>query len=315
MTQPLGQVMVDLIGTTLTDDEAQMLQHPWVGGVILFTRNYENNEQLTKLVQDIRRARDPIIIAVDQEGGRVQRFKNEFSLLSPLADIGQHFESDPNKAKQLAIEHATTMANELKAHDIDLSFTPVLDVDYGISNVIGTRSFHQTPQVICDLAGDYILAMHNAHMPATGKHFPGHGGVSVDSHEALPVDVRDFESLFNTDMQPFRELANQLDAIMPAHIVFPAVDDKPVGFSHKWLSDILRGQFGFDGVIFSDCLTMKATESFGSYAERAKLAFDAGCDMVLVCNNPEGAREVLNAFDNVDPNPTSQKRLQKLKQY
>lgn len=307
--QKIGQVMVDLVGTDLSAEEAEMLRHPMVGGVILFTRNYQNINQLKDLIKAIREVRDPLIIAVDQEGGRVQRFKNEFSILSPLAQIGENYEQDAPGAKKSAVDHAKTMVNELKAVGIDLSFTPVLDVDYGLSEVIGSRSFHQKPDVIVDLAGDYIVAMHEAGMPATGKHFPGHGGVVIDSHEALPIDERDFESIYATDMTPFRELSQQLDAIMPAHIVFPAIDEKPVGFSRKWLTEILRGQLHFDGVIFSDCLTMKATEPFGSYSERATLAFDAGCDMVLVCNNPEGAREVLNAFTADDINPDSQRRL------
>lgn len=307
-----GQLMLDLAGPSITATEREILQHPFVGGVILFTRNYENKQQLAQLIKDIRAVRNPILITVDQEGGRVQRFKNEFVELAPLRALGDQYDQNRTSAAKSAQAHAEQMAGELKALDVDLSFTPVLDIDYGLSEVIGSRSFHKTPDAIIDLADQYIIAMHKAAMPATGKHFPGHGGVTVDSHLDLPVDERDLNTLFDTDIKPFQQLVNKLDAIMAAHIVFPAVDDMPVGFSHKWLTDILRHQIGFEGVIFSDCLSMKATEQYGDYPQRAKLALDAGCDMVLVCNNPEGAIRVLDNNTDTKLNLASVQRLEKL---
>lgn len=312
MQKPLGQLMLDLEGLTVNDVERELLQNPNVGGVILFARNYKNPSQLAELVRQIRQARDPILIAVDQEGGRVQRFREQFADLSPLGDLGKKFDEDPQAAKELAAQHAILMASELKAFDIDLSFTPVLDRDCGLSTIIGNRAFHQDPIAITELARVYIEAMHQESMPATGKHFPGHGGVAEDSHEELPTDHREYSVIAVQDLLPFKALATQLDAIMPAHIIFSAVDDKPVGFSAKWLREILRTELGFDGVIFSDDLTMKATESYGDYPERARLALEAGCDMVLVCNNPVGAKAVLDNWPVVADAKASSARLERL---
>lgn len=300
MVQSLGQLMIDLVGTRVSHAEAKMLSQPHVGGVILFTRNFQSPEQLKSLVQEIRAIRDPIIIAVDQEGGRVQRFKDGFTALAPLADLGKVYSVDSDRAIALAREHASTMAQELKEVDIDLSFTPLLDRDLSLNTVIGNRSFSDHHEVIIELASHYIEAMHQQGMPATGKHFPGHGSVDLDSHFALPVDPRPMNDIAAQDRVPFDVLAPQLDAMMPAHILFPEVDDLPVGFSSKWLKQILRAELGFDGVIFSDDLTMKATEEYGDYAQRAALALNAGCDMILVCNCPEGAEAVLDQWPHQD---------------
>lgn len=294
MSTPLGQLMIDLAGTHVSDIEADRLANPNVGGVILFTRNYQSPEQLHALIQAIRAIRDPLIIAVDQEGGRVQRFRDGFTALSPFADIGHAYQKNPEHGLQMARQHAATMVRELKAFDIDLSFTPILDRDLRLNEVIGNRSFADHHAMIIELARCYIDEMHQQGMPATGKHFPGHGSVDLDSHFALPVDPRPLSEIREGDMVPFQVLAPQLDAMMPAHILFPEVDDLPVGFSAKWLQQILRSELGFNGVIFSDDLTMKATEEYGDYPERAALALQAGCDMILVCNNPDGAQAVLD---------------------
>lgn len=307
-----GQLMIGVAGVELDDVEKELLQHPAVGGVILFTRNYQSPEQLQRLVSSIRQHAGPILIAVDQEGGRVQRFREGFSELAPLGEFGQRYKQDPAAALQLASAHAEQMASEIKHYDIDFSFTPVLDRDCGISTIIGDRSFDQDPEVIINLATAYIDAMHRKHMPATAKHFPGHGSVVADSHLALPIDERSFDEIEQNDMRPFAALANTYDAVMPAHIVFPAVDSMPVGFSIKWLQDILRVKLEFNGVIFSDDLCMKATDQYGDFYAKTQQALAAGCDMVLICNDQAGVEQVLDAWTIPDNMVESQSRLSKL---
>ncbi len=291
-----GHVMLDVAGIELSQEDREILQHPEVGGLIFFTRNYESPAQIKALVQSIRKIKKDIIIAVDQEGGRVQRFINGFSALSPLGIIGEQFELNPEQALIEAENHGYLMASEIKNVGIDISFAPVLDRNIGINEVIGNRSFHADPDVISTLARAYISGMNKAGMRAIGKHFPGHGCVSADSHHELPVDDRDYETINTTEMMPFRNLSQTLAGIMCAHIRYPAVDDKPAGFSSRWLREILREELKFKGVIFSDCLSMAGAKFAGSYADRANLATEAGCDMVLVCNNREGAIEVLENF-------------------
>ncbi len=307
----IGQVMLDVEGLALSEDDKIILQHPQVGGLILFSRNYSNKNQLRDLIASIKSINQNIIIAVDQEGGRVQRLIQEFTRLAPIGDLGKLYDENPEKALVLAKEHARTMATELIDIGIDLSFTPVLDRNIGMSSVIGNRSFHSETNAIVALASAYISAMHESGMPATGKHFPGHGAVVADSHFDLPVDTRDFATISATDLVPFKALSTQLDAVMVAHVVYQKVSDFPAGFDHFWLNDVLRDQCGFKGVVFSDALDMGALKQSGTMSQRAELALNAGCDMVLVCNDRPGTLEVLDHLgDKI--NPVSQQRLLKL---
>ncbi|MBX9586928.1 MAG: beta-N-acetylhexosaminidase [Gammaproteobacteria bacterium] len=307
----IGQVMLDVEGLSLSPEDEIILQHPQVGGFILFRRNYSNKKQVSELISHIKSINPNIIIAVDQEGGRVQRFIEGFTRLAPLGDLGNIYSENPEQAFALVKDHALTMANELIDVGVDLSFTPVLDRNIGVSSVIGDRSFHAETDVIVALAGAYISAMHEAGMPATGKHFPGHGAVVADSHIDLPVDTRDFATICATDLVPFKALASQLDAVMIAHVVYQQVSDLPAGFDHFWLNDVLRDQCGFEGVVFSDALDMGALKNSGSMSQRADLALQAGCDMVLVCNDRAGAIEVLEHLGDKF-NPIAQQRIQKL---
>ena len=292
--QPYGPVMIDVAGLSLTASEQEKLKHPNTGAIILFSRNFDNPEQVAELISAIRAARNgPLLIAVDQEGGRVQRFQNGFTRL-PCAAI---FEQQGEQAAELATSAGWLMASELLALDIDFSFAPVLDVDCGISSIIGNRSFSQDPGIAATLAGAFRNGMKQAGMAATGKHFPGHGAVAADSHLDLPIDKRDLSSIRNKDLVPFQQLINEgLEAIMPAHIVYPEVDAQPAGFSKIWIEQILRDELNFNGVVFSDDLSMAGAAFAGDYNDRARLALQAGCDMVLVCNNPEAADQVLDAL-------------------
>ena len=287
---PLGPVMLDLRGTALTTDEIEKIRHPATGGLIYFTRNYDSPEQLADLTRQIRSLRPEILIAVDHEGGRVQRFRPGFSRI-PRANC---YAENGAGAAELAELAGWLMAVELRAVDIDFSFAPVLDVDCGISQIIGDRSFSRDADAASAIAAAFRSGMGRAGMAATGKHFPGHGGVALDSHLTLPVDGRILSELEAKDFIPFQRLiAAGLEAIMPAHVVYPAVDDKPAGFSTRWIKDILRDQLKFDGIVFSDDLSMAGAEFAGSYRQRARMALEAGCDMVLVCNQPDAADEVL----------------------
>jgi len=287
-------VMVDLSGTEITAEEKELLAHPAVGGVIYFTRNYENPEQMAELVRQTRAAaRNPLILAVDHEGGRVQRFKKGFTAIPAMYQIGAQA-PDSETALHWAQELAWVMATEVQALDIDISFAPVLDVQ-GISEVIGDRAFGDDCDQIIPIARAFIRGMHQAGMKTTGKHFPGHGSVQADSHIAIPVDERSFETIQAVDLPAFAELAACLDAIMPAHVIYPKVCAHPAGFSRIWLQQVLRQQLGFKGIIFSDDLAMAGATVAGSMDERAYAALEAGCDMVLACNDRAGAIQVIEA--------------------
>lgn len=286
--------MLDLEGTAITDEERLLLIQPAVGGVIFFARNFVDRAQMTALAASVRAVRADLILAVDQEGGRVQRFREGFSRFPAMARLGAYLMGNPGDGENLLRDSGWLLAAELIATGIDFSFAPVLDVDDNHCAVIADRAFANDPDLVTWAARLFIEGMHEAGMAATGKHFPGHGGVTADSHLETPRDDRTLAQLRVRDLVPFVRLSAELDAVMPAHIQFPAVDSHCVGFSGYWLQDILRGQLGFDGVIFSDDLSMKGADVAGGYADKAKAALDAGCDMILVCNNTGGAREVID---------------------
>ncbi len=292
-----GALMLDLVGLELDNEEKEILQHPHVGGLIFFARNYSAPEQLQALVKSVRAVRPEIIIAVDQEGGRVQRFRDGFVKLPPMQAFGDIFSHNPIKARELAYQCGWLMAAEVLAVGVDMSFAPILDVDCGLSKVIGNRSFHSDPEVAVALLHEFIRGMHEAGMAATGKHFPGHGSVEADSHVAIPIDNRSFAEISALDLIPFKALSNQLQGIMPAHVIYPEVDSKPAGFSPIWLQDVLRQSLGFNGVIFSDDLSMEGAGVVGGYADRADAALEAGCDMVLACNHRAGAIQILEYLE------------------
>lgn len=307
----IGPLMMDVEGLTLNQDDRDFLQRPCVGGLILFKRNYENRRQLCELVQSIRSVRSDIIIAVDQEGGRVQRLQEDgFSRLPPMQRLRKQAQLFPENIEHSALQLGYLMASEVLACGIDISFAPVLDVDESFSSIIGDRSFSDDPDEVIRLAGAFMQGMSQAGMATTGKHFPGHGAVQEDSHLTLPVDNRSWEQIAERDLAPFKVLLGQLDAVMPAHIVFSQIDDKAVGFSPLWLKNKLRQDLGFDGVIFSDDLSMEGAVSAGSYADRTQVALEAGCDMVLVCNNRAGALEAAEFLESYSFCSESQRRLQ-----
>ncbi len=293
-----GPVMLDVAGKQLTAEDAKRLLHPLVGGVILFARNYESPGQLTELTTAIHALRSPpLLIAVDHEGGRVQRFRDGFTRIPPMRELGKVWDEHPKRAKHLAQQIGYVLAAELRACGVDFSFTPVLDVDYGASSVIGDRAFHAEPQAIAELAHSLLIGLKQGGMPTVGKHFPGHGFVCADSHLEIPVDERSYTDIDLCDLIPFRQLVNfGLTAVMPAHVIYPKVDAHPAGFSKVWLKDILRGELGFEGCIFSDDLSMEGATVAGGIVQRAEAALLAGCDMVLVCNKPESADELLGGL-------------------
>jgi len=291
----LGPIMCDIAGTKLTIDDKRRLQHPMTGGVILFTRNYSSLQQLTDLTTEIHSLRIPsLLVAVDHEGGRVQRFKNDFTRLPAMRELGKIWDENPIRAHRLAQLTGYVLAAELRSCGIDLSFTPVLDIDYQQSCVIGDRAFHRKPQVIGELAHSLMKGLKLGGMEAIGKHFPGHGYIQEDSHIEMPVDKRSYADIKMDDLIPFREMIKHgLAGIMPAHVIYPKIDSQPAGFSTVWLQKILRSEFEFDGCIFSDDLSMEGAVVAGNIVQRAEIAFNAGCDMVLVCNDPHAADKLL----------------------
>lgn len=308
-----GPVMLDIAGTVLSDDERRLLRHPLVGGVILFTRNFETPEQLASLTAAIRGARPtPLLIAVDHEGGRVQRFRPGFTAIPPMRALGLLHNADSALGLRAARAAGYVLAAELRAVGVGLSFTPVLDLDHGPSGVIGDRSFHREPEVVAALAGALMDGLAAAGMAGVGKHFPGHGFVSADSHVAIPVDNRSYNEIAADDMLPYKRLANKLGGVMPAHIIFDQVDaQQPAGFSRSWLQVVLRQRLGFDGAVFSDDLSMEGASVVGGIAQRASAALAAGCDMALVCNAPDAARELLASWQP-EVDAASQRRIARL---
>ncbi len=308
----LGPVMVDVASTELSAADRELLTHPAVGGVILFSRNYADPDQLAELVRQLRAVRTPpLIVAVDQEGGRVQRFRDGFTRLPPARQIGHRYDADANEGRRLARRCGWLMAAELRALDVDLSFAPVVDIDRGMSEVIGDRAFHSDPEVVGDLAQAYMSGMRLAGMAATAKHFPGHGAVAADSHERLPVDRRPIEDI-GDDILPYERLVRAgLAGVMMAHIVYEQVDLRPAGFSRRWIVDELRRRLNFRGVVFSDDLGMGGAAGMGTMADRAREAVASGCDMVLVCNDRPGAEAAVEALADVF-DPVSQSRLPRL---
>ncbi|MFQ5644160.1 MAG: beta-N-acetylhexosaminidase [Thiogranum sp.] len=294
----IGPVMADVQGLELLPEERDMLQHPAVGGVILFSRNYESPQQLQQLAKEIHGLRQPpLLLAVDQEGGRVQRFRDGFFRLPPVGQLGALYAKNSNKALLLCREAGWLMASEVLSVGVDLSFAPVLDLDLGVSAVIGDRAFHRQPEAVTELALAYQRGMHEAGMATVGKHFPGHGGVTADSHHTLPEDERSLADLELQDLIPFARLIhNGLNGVMVAHVLYPRVDAQPAGFSRRWLTEVLRSALGFQGTIFSDDLSMGGAQWAGDYPERAHSALQAGCDMVLVCNQPQHAVEVIESL-------------------
>ena len=293
----LGSVMMGIAGLSLLPHERDYLLHPRVAGVILFSRNYQSPEQLRGLCEQIHSLRHPrLLIAVDHEGGRVQRFRDGFSRIPPMRQLGQAYQQDQAYGLKLAKQIGWLMATELLACGVDFSFAPVVDLDYGESHVIGDRAFSADPLICGQLAMGLTQGMREAGMASVAKHFPGHGFVSADTHEAVAIDDRPWAQIEQRDMQPFLKLMAQgLEAVMPAHVRYPAVDDLPVGFSKIWLQKILRQTCHFEGAIISDDLGMQAAVVYGDTVERVKFAIEAGCDLVLVCNELAEVARVLDA--------------------
>lgn len=297
----LGPVILDVAGLQLDATDRGRLLNPLVGGVILFARNFESPAQVLALTEQIRALRHPeLLICVDHEGGRVQRFRDGFTMIPPMRRLGELWDRDPAGAVRSAESVGQVIGTELSAHGVDLSFTPVLDLDYGASSVIGDRAFHATPGVVGALGAALVRGLYSAGMGAVGKHFPGHGYAKADSHVAIPIDDRSFEEIMARDVAPYKPvIAAGLAGVMPAHLVYTQVSPDPAGFSEFWLKQVLRRQLGFEGVIFSDDLSMEGASGAGGVKERALAAINAGCDVVLVCNAPEAADELLDALSGM----------------
>ena len=305
--------MIDPAGTALTEDDVRRLRHPAVGGVILFAHNFESPAQLQALTQDIHALREPpLLIGVDHEGGRVQRFKKGFTALPPMRAFGQLWDRDRDAGREAAQAAGYIIGAELAAHGLDFSFTPVLDLDYGASSVIGDRALHYDPLAVGALAAALIGGLAAGGMGAVGKHFPGHGYAAADSHIAVPTDDRPLSEILRKDLVPYAPAIQAgLAGVMPAHVIYPRIDAEPAGYSRVWLQDILRGKLGFGGLVFSDDLSMAGASTAGGVAERARAALDAGCDMVLLCNDPEGQERLLRSLE--ESAPVSPERAERMR--
>lgn len=306
---PPGPLMIGLEGLSPSPEERELLRHPLIGGVILFSRNYHDPRQLAELTETLHALRQPrLLIAVDHEGGRVQRFRDDFTALPAARRFGRLHDRDPRLAIELARDCGWLLATELRAVGIDLACAPVLDLDYGVSTVIGDRALHRDPQVVAELARALMRGMQSAGMAAVGKHFPGHGAIRPDSHHAIPVDERRYVDIATEDLLAFERMIHYgLPAIMPAHVIYPRVDSRPAGFSPIWLHRILREQLGFQGAILSDDLDMAGAGWAGGPAERARAALNAGCDLLLACNDRAAACTMLDGL-NAPPDPAARAR-------
>jgi len=295
----IGSLIIDLDAKKITPEEQELLAHPLVGGVIFFARNFESGAQLKALCDSIRTARQtPLLLMVDQEGGRVQRFKTDFSSIPPMASFGAEYDSDPASAERHARECGHLLASELLSFGIHLNLGPVLDLNKGLSSVIGDRAFHENPHIAARLACVLMQGMKSAGMAAVGKHFPGHGSIQADTHLESVSDIRSLQEVEQTDLIPFYEsIRAGIPAIMSSHLKFPQVDPLPVTYSNRWLNEVLRERLGFEGTVFSDDLNMKAAAISSSYADRVQAAAEAGCDFMLLCNNRKGVIEVLDKLD------------------
>ncbi len=310
---PPGPAVIDVVGTALTDDDRRRLSHPATGAVILFARNFENPQQLILLTEEIQKLREPeLLVCVDHEGGRVQRFREGFTLLPPMRVLGRMWDRDRELGRQAARAVAYVAAAELAAHGIDFSFAPVLDLDFGTSGVIGDRALHFDPTAVAALGASIVQGFADAGMAAVGKHFPGHGFAAADSHTAVPQDGRPLKEIFGKDLLPYRKTIEAgLAAVMPAHVIYPQADAEPAGYSKYWLQEVLRGKLGFQGLVFSDDLSMEGASTAGGIPERARAALAAGCDMVLLCNDPAGQDALLDSLREVSlGNPD---RLEKMR--
>jgi beta-N-acetylhexosaminidase len=310
----LGPLMVDLAGPALLPDEAEILRHPLVGSLLLYTRNYRNPQQIATLCAAIRAVRSPpLLIAVDHEGGRVQRFHDGFTRLPPARGLGRRFEADRQEGLRAAHAVGWLMAAELRAVGVDFSFAPCVDLDYGLSEIIGDRAFHGDPDAVAALAAAYLAGMREAGMAAVAKHFPGHGAVRADSHHALPVDRRAYADM-EPDLRPYRLLIeNQLAGVMLAHVEYPAVDALPASLSRRWVAGILRGSLGFHGCVFADDLSMAGAAAAGDVPTRARLALEAGCDVLPILNDRAAVERVLVTLDAGMIAPASQARLVRMR--
>ncbi len=296
---PLGPIVLDPAGLALSDDDRRRLLHPAVGGAILFAHNYQGPEQLAALCAEIRALRTPeLLICADHEGGRVQRFREGFTAIPPMRSLGALWDRDREAARAAAHAAGYAIAAELDAHGLDFSFTPVLDLDYGASSVIGNRALHFDPHAVGALAAELIKGLAAGGMQAVGKHFPGHGFAALDSHVAVPRDEREVAAIMKKDVAPYRAAIEAgLGGVMPAHVIFTRADPEPAGYSGYWLQEVLRGKLGFQGLIFSDDLSMEGASTAGGVPERARAALAAGCDMALLCKDPEGQDKLLESLD------------------
>lgn len=316
MSGTLGPAIIDVVGCALTDEDRTRLRHRATGGVILFARNYENPRQLRALVAEIRGLRPDLLLCVDHEGGRVQRFRTGFNPLPPMRKVGAIWDRDRSAACGAARAAGLVVSTELTAHGLDFSFAPVLDLDYGSSSVIGDRAFHSDPLAVGELAAAFIRGLAGGGMAAVGKHFPGHGYPAADSHVDIPRDERPLQQILARDVAPYGPaIAAGLAAVMPAHVIYPQADAMPAGYSRFWLQDILRKRLGFTGVIFSDDLSMEGAGTAGSIPERAGAALTAGCDMVLLCNDAPGQDRLLDALGAVGSVPAARVARMRARHY